>query len=81
MNMNATITLPDTPVSIARLADLCGVSRQRIYELVKMKRIHVVPMVGGSVVMPNEVRRVLRLRTPTTLKGGGTQMRFDFNQV
>lgn len=73
--------LPTAPISVAKLADLCGVSRQRVYELVKLKRIHVVPMLGGSVVMPNEVRRVLSLRTPTVLKSGETHIRFDFNRV
>lgn len=72
---------PNMPLSVAGLAEACGVSRQRIYVLVKEGYIHAIPMSGGYVIMPQEVRRVLGLRVKTRLKGGGEHMRFDFSKI
>jgi hypothetical protein len=69
------------PLSVASLADACGVSRQRIYTLVKEGLINAIPMAGGYVIMPQEVKRVLRLTTKVKVKGGGQQTRFDFSQI
>jgi len=68
------------PLSVASLAQECGVSRQRIYTLVKDGRIHAIPMAGGYVIMPNEVKRVVASRTRVRVKGG-EQTRFDFTKI
>ncbi len=69
------------PLSVASLAAACGVSRQRIYSLVKDGRIEAIPMAGGYVVMPQEVKRVLSLVTKVKVIGGGEQTRFDFTRI
>lgn len=69
------------PLSVASLADACGVSRQRIYTLVREGRISAIPMAGGYVIMPSEVQRVLQIVTKVKVKGGGEQTRFDFSRI
>lgn len=76
-----SLDAPNMPLSVAGLAEVCGVSRQRIYVLVKEGLINAIPMSGGYVVMPAEVRRVLGLRVKARLKGGGEHVRFDFTKI
>jgi predicted site-specific integrase-resolvase len=68
-------------MSISGLAETCGVHRQRIYILIKEGLIKAVPMSGGYVVMPDEVKRVLSMRSTVKLKGGAERVRFDFFKV
>jgi predicted site-specific integrase-resolvase len=58
------------PMSVSGLAEKIGVSRQRIYVLVKEGRIAAIPMAGGFVIMPDEVNRVLDSVTRVKLKQG-----------
>jgi hypothetical protein len=69
------------PMSVSSLADVCGVSRQRIYNLVKEGFINAVPMAGGFVIMPQEVQRILKLKTDVRIKGGKKQVRFNFGMI
>jgi len=71
----------DMPMSVSSLADACGVSRQRIYILVKEGRISAVPMAGGYVIMPNEVKRVMGMTHHVRMRSGNTQTRFDFSKI
>jgi predicted site-specific integrase-resolvase len=69
------------PMTISSLAEACGVSRQRIYVFIKEGRIQAVPMPGGYVVMPHEVKRVLGMRKRVQLRSGAEQVRFDFSKI
>ena len=69
------------PMSVSSLADVCGVSRQRIYNLVKEGFNNAVPMAGGFVIMPQEVQRILKLKTDVRIKGGKKQVRFNFGMI
>ena len=65
------------PVSIGGLADILGIPRQRVYNLVKRGLVRVEPMVGGVIIQPAEANRVLdaavRVFTPK-----GVRVRFDW---
>lgn len=68
------------PMSVGTLAEILGVSRQRVYTLVKQGKIRTVQMVGGSVVLPDEVERVLASATKVNVKGA-ERLRFDFSVI
>jgi excisionase family DNA binding protein len=67
-------------MSIGTLAQALGVSRQRVYNLVKQGKIKTVPMAGGSVVLPQEVARVLASAMWVDVKGV-ERLRFDFSAI
>jgi hypothetical protein len=70
------------PMSVSSLAEKVGVSRQRIYVLVKQGRIAAVPMAGGFVIMPNEVNRVIGSVTRVKLKDGQPdRVCFDLEEI
>lgn len=68
------------PMSVGTLAAALGVSRQRVYTLIKQGKIHTVQMAGGSVVMPNEVDRVMASATWVDVKGVD-RLRLDFSAI
>jgi excisionase family DNA binding protein len=67
-------------MSVGTLADALGVSRQRVYTLIKQGKIHAVPMAGGSVVLPQEVDRILASAVRVNVKGVN-RLRLDFSAI
>jgi predicted site-specific integrase-resolvase len=68
---------PEHPVSIAALANRLGISRQRVYALVKRGQIHAETMSGSLVVTPDEAARIMEaaIRVDTL---AGNRLVFDF---
>ena len=65
------------PMSVGGFAELLGVPRQRIYNLVKKGFVRVEPMTGGLLIQPAEANRVLdAVVFVTTPKG--VRVRFDW---
>lgn len=70
------------PVSISGLAEACGVSRQRIYTMVKEGLIDATPLGSGAyVIMPAEARRVMKAARRVSIRGGQHQIRFDLERI
>ena len=69
--------LPDRPVSIAVLADKVGISRQRVYNMIKRGEIKAVDLPGGLVIEPPEVARITEAATRVSTMAGD-RLVFDF---
>jgi hypothetical protein len=68
----------DHPVSIGGLADMLGVPRQRVYNLVRRGQVRAEPMSGGLVVQPKEAMRVLDAAIRIDTRRGRNRLVFDF---
>jgi excisionase family DNA binding protein len=67
-------------MSVGTLAAALGVSRQRLYSMIHQGKIKTVPMAGGSVIMPQEVDRVMASALRVNIKGH-ERLRFDFSAI
>jgi hypothetical protein len=72
---------PDTAMTVASLAKLCGVPRQRMYFFVREGFIAATPTTGGYIIMAPEVKRVLGLVRKTKAKDGSEEIQFDFSRI
>lgn len=69
------------PITISALAEMLGVNRQRIYDMIRLKRIDAVPMSGGFVIMPDEANRVLNSAFKVHSTRGEERILFDFSKI
>lgn len=69
---------PTRPMSIGGLADHLGVTRQRLYTMVRDGQIRVEKAPGGLMVSPAEVARVLDAAIRIDTRKGRHRLVFDF---
>lgn len=69
------------PITISGLAELLGVNRQRIYDMIRLKRITAVQMSGGFVIMPDEANRVYESAFKVMSHRGEARILFDFSKI
>jgi excisionase family DNA binding protein len=71
-------TAPERPISIGGLAERLGISRQRVYNLVRRGQIRAEPMSGSLVIQPEEAARVIDAATRVDTRTGRNRLVFDF---
>ena len=69
---------PERPISIGGLAERLGISRQRVYNLVRRGQIRAEPMSGSLVIQPEEAARVIDAATRVDTRTGRNRLVFDF---
>jgi predicted DNA-binding transcriptional regulator AlpA len=81
MSQAALKTRPvDRPVTLPQLAEMLGVHRQRIYLMRQKGLFKAVRLMGGLVVMPDEVNRVLGSATSVD-SPKGSRVLFNLNDT
>jgi excisionase family DNA binding protein len=66
------------PLSIAGLATRLGVSRQRVYALIRNGRVKATQMSGGWVIAPEEASRIADAAVRINIRDGRSRVVFDF---
>jgi predicted site-specific integrase-resolvase len=67
----------DHPVSIAVLADHLGISRQRVYNMIRRGEIRTTTLSGSLVVTPAEAARIADAAVRVDTRAGN-RLAFDF---
>lgn len=70
------VTTVSQPLSVSKLAQMLGVNRQRVYNLIYSGQLKTEPTSNGYVILPEECNRFITGRLETVNANGATSITF-----